>query len=145
MLGMGRQAVEALIARGGLPNAFRTDGHWRIPIDDLRLQVASRHRQAAAAVLIRRRRPYEAGQQQPQAWMTPEERRRFIAARLESRCFVRVASLSAELGVSQMTIRRDLTRLEAEGRLTRTHGGAMAVLDGGMALAPLEDAPRPPR
>ena len=33
--------------------------------------------------------------------------------------------LSDDLGVSEMTIRRDLERLEQEGVLSRTHGGAM--------------------
>ncbi|WP_428032398.1 DeoR/GlpR family DNA-binding transcription regulator [Ancylobacter sp.] len=36
-----------------------------------------------------------------------------------------VAAIAAELGVSDMTIRRDLLELEREGRLVRVHGGAM--------------------
>ncbi|TCK30208.1 DeoR family transcriptional regulator [Ancylobacter aquaticus] len=38
---------------------------------------------------------------------------------------VGVAALATELGVSDMTIRRDLLELEREGRLVRVHGGAM--------------------
>ena len=38
-----------------------------------------------------------------------------------------MASLAAELTVTQETIRRDLERLDAEGKLIRTHGGAMVV------------------
>ena len=36
-----------------------------------------------------------------------------------------VQSLSSILGVSEVTVRRDLERLEAQGWLTRTHGGAV--------------------
>lgn len=39
---------------------------------------------------------------------------------------VSVASIANELGVSDMTIRRDLLELEREGRLVRVHGGAVA-------------------
>jgi DeoR family glycerol-3-phosphate regulon repressor len=39
---------------------------------------------------------------------------------------VSVATIAAELGVSDMTIRRDLLELEREGRLVRVHGGAVA-------------------
>ncbi|HJW74661.1 MAG TPA: DeoR/GlpR family DNA-binding transcription regulator [Thermoleophilia bacterium] len=44
---------------------------------------------------------------------------------LKERREVRVSSLSEDLGVSEMTIRRDLERLETEGVLLRTHGGAI--------------------
>lgn len=40
---------------------------------------------------------------------------------------VGVRALSARLDVSEMTIRRDLIELEAEGRLRRVHGGALPV------------------
>lgn len=36
-----------------------------------------------------------------------------------------VAAIAAELGVSDMTIRRDLLELERDGRLLRVHGGAV--------------------
>lgn len=38
---------------------------------------------------------------------------------------VSVAEVAMRLGVSDMTIRRDLADLEREGRLSRTHGGAI--------------------
>ena len=38
---------------------------------------------------------------------------------------VTVADVAQRLGVSDMTIRRDLGDLEREGRLSRTHGGAV--------------------
>ena len=55
----------------------------------------------------------------------PAERRARIVAMVNERQAVRVSSLSEDLGVSGMTIRRDLERLEVEGVLVRTHGGAV--------------------
>jgi len=52
-------------------------------------------------------------------------RRGALARLLSSRGFVRVADASHELGVSEVTIRGDLSSLEREGRAVRVHGGAM--------------------
>ncbi|HVO04421.1 MAG TPA: DeoR/GlpR family DNA-binding transcription regulator [Candidatus Cybelea sp.] len=41
--------------------------------------------------------------------------------------FLSVVESAEQLGVSAMTIRRDLEALEAKGVLTRTHGGAVAL------------------
>jgi len=57
--------------------------------------------------------------------MIPAERRARIVELLEERRGVRVSLLSDDLGVSEMTIRRDLERLEQEGLLSRMHGGAI--------------------
>ena len=57
--------------------------------------------------------------------MIPAERRARIVELLQERRAVRASLLSDDLGVSEMTIRRDLERLEQEGVLSRTHGGAM--------------------
>jgi DeoR family fructose operon transcriptional repressor len=57
--------------------------------------------------------------------MIPAERRARIVELLKERRAVRVSLLSDDLAVSEMTIRRDLERLEAEGLLSRTHGGAI--------------------
>ncbi len=57
--------------------------------------------------------------------MIPAQRRVRIVELLKERRAVRVSSLSDDLRVSEMTIRRDLERLEAEGLLSRTHGGAI--------------------
>jgi DeoR/GlpR family transcriptional regulator of sugar metabolism len=43
--------------------------------------------------------------------------------------FISVTDIAARIGVSTMTIRRDLVLLEREGRITRTHGGAIAAMD----------------
>jgi len=57
--------------------------------------------------------------------MIPAERRTRIVELLEERRAVRVSVLSEDLGVSEMTIRRDLEHLEKAGLLSRMHGGAI--------------------
>src|SRR5512141_24965 len=57
--------------------------------------------------------------------MLPAERRARIVAALKDRRAVRVPVLSEDLGVSEITIRRDLLLLEQEGVLDRTYGGAV--------------------
>lgn len=57
--------------------------------------------------------------------MLAAERHAAILARLEDRSAVRVSDLAAELGVSEMTVRRDIDALEARGALVRVHGGAV--------------------
>lgn len=49
-----------------------------------------------------------------------------ILEQLNAAGSVSVAAIASELGVSDMTIRRDLLELEREGRLVRVHGGAVA-------------------
>ncbi len=55
----------------------------------------------------------------------PAERHRRIQEILHERRVVRVSSLSELMGVSEVTIRRDLEALERRGLLERTHGGAV--------------------
>ncbi len=50
-----------------------------------------------------------------------------IAAAFRHEGYVGVAALARELGVSNMTIRRDIARLEKNGLLKRTHGGAVSA------------------
>ncbi|HEU4355080.1 MAG TPA: DeoR/GlpR family DNA-binding transcription regulator [Actinomycetota bacterium] len=67
----------------------------------------------------------------------PAERRRRILELLRERGAVRASELVAELGVSEITIRRDLDSLARGGLLERSHGGA--TLPGGapaMIVAP---------
>jgi DeoR family glycerol-3-phosphate regulon repressor len=45
-----------------------------------------------------------------------------------------VTQASADLGVSDMTVRRDLVELEEEGELVRVHGGAMPLLRPAVAV-----------
>jgi DeoR/GlpR family transcriptional regulator of sugar metabolism len=56
-----------------------------------------------------------------------EERQEFIARIVEEHGRARVADLAASFGVSSVTIRKDLAALEGQGRLVRTHGGAVVV------------------
>lgn len=54
-------------------------------------------------------------------------RRSHILAALARDGMVRVSELTEELGVTPVTLRRDLAQLEAEGLLERVHGGAVPV------------------
>ncbi|MDY6875565.1 MAG: DeoR/GlpR family DNA-binding transcription regulator [Chloroflexota bacterium] len=57
--------------------------------------------------------------------LIPAERRRLICELARSQGIVKVADLSRQLGVSEITVRRDLEALEQEDVLERTHGGAI--------------------
>ena len=52
-------------------------------------------------------------------------RRQRLAELVQSHGFLRVADASRMLGVSEVTVRADLSLLEADGQLTRVHGGAV--------------------
>ncbi|TXB62361.1 DeoR/GlpR family DNA-binding transcription regulator [Phaeodactylibacter luteus] len=52
------------------------------------------------------------------------ERHRYITEKLHSAGAVSVASLAEEMGVSVVTVRKDLQLLEEQGLLLRSHGGA---------------------
>jgi len=55
------------------------------------------------------------------------QRQAYILERVRGDGAVRVADLVRELGVSDMTIRRDLELLHARGLIEKVHGGATAV------------------
>ena len=55
----------------------------------------------------------------------PGQRRRHILDAVQAHGVVRVSDLSSDLGVAAETIRRDLKQLDDDGRLIRTHGGAL--------------------
>jgi DeoR/GlpR family transcriptional regulator of sugar metabolism len=57
--------------------------------------------------------------------MFAPERIRIIKGLLSDKKSINVSELSTILNVSEVTIRRDLEKLEGEGFLTRTHGGAI--------------------
>ena len=57
--------------------------------------------------------------------MLPAERRHRILELLVRNKSITVKTLCDSLEASEATIRRDLTALESEGKLERTHGGAM--------------------
>jgi len=56
---------------------------------------------------------------------SPHERRQAILRILEEEGRVAVADLSRRFALSEVTIRKDLAWLEAQGLLIRTHGGAL--------------------
>src|SRR6476661_5803850 len=57
--------------------------------------------------------------------LTPERRREQILAYLSARERTSVGDLSDVLDVSEVTVRKDLDQLEAQGLLTRVRGGAV--------------------
>lgn len=59
--------------------------------------------------------------------MIAAERLQRISERLHTEHVVSIADLSTWLGVSEMTVRRDLIRLEELGLCRRTHGGAVSM------------------
>ncbi|SDC15060.1 transcriptional regulator, DeoR family [Paenibacillus sp. UNCCL117] len=59
--------------------------------------------------------------------MLVAERYEMIVQLVNERGSIRVSELSELCGVTEETIRRDLDRLEAAGRLRRSHGGAVSV------------------
>jgi len=59
--------------------------------------------------------------------MLIDERRQHVLNLIQRDGRVLVSELSAELGISRITIRKDLDHLEAKGLLQRTHGGALSV------------------
>lgn len=59
--------------------------------------------------------------------MISSQRQHLILNRLRARGAVRITALSKELGVSAMTIRRDIADLDAKGLLKRVHGGAVTT------------------
>jgi len=63
-----------------------------------------------------------------------------IRQKLAEERFVSVAAVAEEMGVSQMTARRDLARLERMNLAIRTHGGAVAPGRLGVALDTREPA-----
>jgi len=54
-----------------------------------------------------------------------EERQDHIARIVEEHGRARVADLASTFRVSGVTIRKDLAALERQGRVVRTHGGAV--------------------
>lgn len=59
--------------------------------------------------------------------MLVAERHREIVSIVDKENSVRVTELAKRFGVTEETIRRDLEKLEAQGKLLRSHGGAVSV------------------
>ncbi|MGL5819898.1 MAG: DeoR/GlpR family DNA-binding transcription regulator [Phycicoccus sp.] len=56
------------------------------------------------------------------------QRRAAILAIVEEAGAARVSDLVEQLGVSDMTVRRDIEKLDGEGLVERVHGGALAIV-----------------
>jgi DeoR/GlpR family transcriptional regulator of sugar metabolism len=63
------------------------------------------------------------------------DRRRRILQRVAEQQTIKIGELARELGVSEMTIRRDIGRLEQDGFLRHTYGGATAHITKSIELA----------
>src|SRR6201985_543123 len=59
--------------------------------------------------------------------MNFQKRKQIILEKLNAEGEIDVKLIAAELDISEITIRRDLNQLAADGLLYRTHGGAMKV------------------
>jgi DeoR/GlpR family transcriptional regulator of sugar metabolism len=78
--------------------------------------------------------PIELGHQEREA-MLARQRQALILDRVRETGAVRVAELARELGVSDMTVRRDLEVLHEHGLLEKVHGGA-TILSGLASFEP---------
>jgi DeoR family transcriptional regulator of aga operon len=67
-------------------------------------------------------------------------RRERILDLVRERGFVRVTELSAQFGISEVTVRADLDLLEASAQLTRVHGGAVDSIRPLTVEPPFEEA-----
>jgi DeoR/GlpR family transcriptional regulator of sugar metabolism len=65
----------------------------------------------------------------------PVDRRHRILERVSEQQSIHIGELAQEFGVSEMTIRRDVARLERDGFLRRTYGGATAHVTRSLELA----------
>jgi DeoR/GlpR family transcriptional regulator of sugar metabolism len=63
------------------------------------------------------------------------DRRRRILQRVAEEQTIKIGELARELNVSEMTIRRDISRLEDDGFLRHTYGGATAHITKSIELA----------
>lgn len=65
--------------------------------------------------------------------MLIDERRQHILSLIQSHGRVLVGELSRNLGISQITIRKDLEYLQSKGLVQRTHGGALRLQSGALS------------
>jgi DeoR/GlpR family transcriptional regulator of sugar metabolism len=67
--------------------------------------------------------------------MIPIERRLKLLERAAAEQVIQVSELARDFGVSEMTIRRDIRRLERDGFIRQSYGGATAHVTRSMELA----------
>lgn len=61
--------------------------------------------------------------------MIASERRKVILKTLDSRGILSLKEMAGELGVAEITVRRDVEKLEREGKLKRVQGGAASLAE----------------
>ena len=123
-LGCSRQEHEG--AAGGGPARRRLDADNMMMIsssDDSRVEPMT---------------PAETGREAPRNRARAPARSARILERLNEGGSVSVTEIARELGVSEMTVRRDLTDLERNGLLERVHGGAVGLSRGPLKV--IDDA-----
>lgn len=59
--------------------------------------------------------------------VTIDERRAMIVEEVNRRSSIQVTDICERFGVSEVTARNDLDKLEKGGKLRRTHGGAVSI------------------
>jgi DeoR/GlpR family transcriptional regulator of sugar metabolism len=72
-----------------------------------------------------------------------EARREAIAKLLSKVGYVPVLEICKQFNVSEATARRDLTELESQRRITRTHGGALSDFNRNFPPLARSRTPRP--
>ena len=80
--------------------------------------------------------PAESGQ------LLIEERRQHILALIQNEGRALVGDLSRDLGISQITIRKDLEYLQSKGLVQRTHGGALRIQSSALFDPSLQEKQR---
>jgi DeoR family transcriptional regulator of aga operon len=76
---------------------------------------------------------------EPGSSMLIEERRQYIVGVAQKHGRVLVEELSESLGISRITIRKDLDYLQGRGVLQRTHGGALLPGSGALSDPSLQE------
>lgn len=66
--------------------------------------------------------------------MLVEERRQYILAQVQREGRVVISGLSEDLGISSITIRKDIDYLASNGHVMRSHGGALPVRSQGTVM-----------
>jgi DeoR family transcriptional regulator of aga operon len=89
-----------------------------------------------ASIKTKRAAPTRA---EPGSPMLIEERRQYIVGVAQKHGRVLVEELSESLGISRITIRKDLDYLQGRGVLQRTHGGALLPGSGALSDPSLQE------
>ncbi len=87
---------------------------------------------AVSGKAMARTPPKAAAEPNENSQMLIDERRRHILSLVQSHGRVLVGELSRTLGISQITIRKDLEHLQSRGLVQRTHGGALRLQSGAL-------------